>query len=122
MEAVSKKVQGLIMGQYHKVYNTTKKEMIHPHEIGGFLKLMEQCGPTNRITTSDALFLLLANSNGRGGGDSPPHSMIWRWAGDNIVVQGDYAEPTDPGFVPRVALDLYTDISPEVKEMLDSVF
>jgi hypothetical protein len=110
------------MGQYHKVYNTTKGEMIHPHEIGASLKLMEQCGPNDDCTTSDALFLLLANSNGRGGWDASTHPYIGRWAGDAIVVQGDYANPTDPGYVPEGVRTAYVDISPEVRDMLGKVF
>ncbi len=103
------------MGQYHKVYNLDKREMIHAHEIGNGLKLLEQCGPGSDPTTSDAVWLLLANSNGRGGGDARPHPMIGRWAGDRLVVQGDYAEPTDPAFTETEG---FTNISADVKAML----
>ena len=73
------------MGQYHKVYNLDRKEFIHPHKIDCGLKLVEQMGFRGSI--ADALFLLVANSNGRGGGDVNDHPMIGRWAGDRIVVQ-----------------------------------
>jgi len=108
------------MGQYHKLYNLTKKEMIHPREIGNGLKLTEQIG--HDYSTSSALFLLVANSNGRGGGDAPPHPMIGRWAGDRIVVQGDYAVETDPGFTDREPRVIFEDISKEVWDMLETVF
>jgi hypothetical protein len=72
------------MGQYHKAYNITKKEYIHPHRMDCGLKLMEQVG--FKQSPADALFLLVANSNGRGGGDAMPHALIGSWAGDQIVV------------------------------------
>lgn len=107
------------MGQYHKAYNLTKKEFIHAHGIGNGLKLMEQIGFEG--STADAVFLLLANSNGRGGGDAEPHSLIGQWAGDQIVVQGDYAKDTDPGFLSEEELEGYENISEQVKEMLAAV-
>jgi hypothetical protein len=105
------------MGQYHKTYNVTKKEFIHPHRIDNGLKLLEQVGFEK--STSTALFLLLANSNGRGGGDAPKHPLIGHWAGNNIVIQGDYVEPTDPGYISPEELENYTDISSSVMEMLN---
>ena len=105
------------MGQYHKVYNIDKREFIHAHDIDNGLKLLEQCGPSDQATTSDAVWLLLANSNGRGGGDAKKHPMIGRWAGDRLVVQGDYAEPGDLSFVADTRG--FTNISSEVKAMLD---
>lgn len=109
------------MGQYHKVYNLDKREFIHAHQIDNGLKLMEQCGPSDAPTTSDAVWLLLANSNGRGGGDAQPDPMIGRWAGDRLVVQGDYAEPHDTAYIPEDALEGYANISAEVKQMLNRV-
>jgi len=108
------------MGQYHKVYNVTKKELLHGHHLDNGLKLMEQVGWEK--STSSALFLLLANSNGRGGGDATPHPYIGRWAGDKIVVQGDYAKPGDPGYLSPRVISKYTDISVGVKGMLDANF
>jgi hypothetical protein len=104
------------MGQYHEIYNLDKKERINPNSIDNGLKLYEQVG---RIYTSaTALFALVANSNGRGGGDFPPHDVIGRWAGDRILVQGDYAKPTDQGYVPAGELESFTDISDKVASML----
>lgn len=107
------------MGQYHKLYNLDKKEYVHAHRIDNGLKLLEQVGFEK--STSTALFLLVTNSNGRGGGDADYHPMIGRWAGDRILVQGDYAMPSDPAYVPEEELDSFTDISPSVKDMLDAV-
>lgn len=110
------------MGQYHMVYNLDKRESIHAHEIDNGLKLMEQCGPGEQPTTSDAVWLLLANSNGRGGGDAPKHPMVGRWAGDRLVVQGDYAKATDAAYVPEEVREMYANISGEVNDMLRAAF
>lgn len=110
------------MGQYHKVYNTAKRECLDASTIHQGLKLLEQCGPGDYTTMADALWLLLANSNGRGGGDAPPHPLIGRWAGDPIVIQGDYAEESDPGYIPEAECETYTDITRDVDNMLTFVF
>lgn len=124
------------MGQYHKLVNLDKKEYVHGHRIDNGLKLMEQCGFEK--CTATALWLLLACSNGRGGGDAKAHPMVGRWAGDRIIVVGDYAEEDDvpglnakniyhgcelpsPDHPPEVE-HYFTDISLEVKEMLDLEF
>jgi hypothetical protein len=107
------------MGQYHEIYNLDKKERINPHAIDNGLKLYEQVGRIN--TSATALFALVANSNGRGGGDFPEHDVIGRWAGDRILVQGDYAKSTDQGFVPAGELEAFTDISDKVASMLAEI-
>jgi hypothetical protein len=104
------------MGQYHKVYNLDKQEFIHPHRINNGLKLYEQVGHIS--STSTALFALLANSNAQGGGDFPAHDLIGRWAGDRILIQGDYADPSDNAYTDPEQLDAFTDISSQVLEML----
>jgi hypothetical protein len=82
------------MGQYYYVVNTTKKQFLHPHKFGDGLKLLEfgpsQCG------TMCGLAILLANGNGRGGGDLHSNNpIIGSWAGDSIVIAGDYADEGD---------------------------
>jgi hypothetical protein len=85
-----------MMGQYHITVNLTKKEFLSPHKLGLGLKLLEQTWGQGSI--GDVLIALLACSNGRGGGDFPDCEGIGRWAGDQIVVVGDYAEFSDiPG-------------------------
>lgn len=106
------------MGQYHYVYNLDKKEKLHAHLLDNGLKLVEQIGFMK--STSTALFLLLANSNGRGGGDVEEHPFVGRWAGDRVVVQGDYANLGDKGYVDEEVYEQFTDVSREVKEMLDT--
>jgi hypothetical protein len=41
-----------------------------------------------------------------------------RWAGDKIVVQGDYAENGDPAFISPRQKNKYTDITELVAEAL----
>ena len=83
------------MGQYHLTVNLDKKEFLMPHKLGVGLKLREQLGSSD--STPDALFILLACSNGYGGGDffDTDNHMVGRWGGDKIAVVGDYAEPSD---------------------------
>lgn len=83
------------MGQYHLTVNLDRQEFLMPHTLGDGLKLIEQASnPNPGIMT--ALHILLAGSNGRGGGDFAASSrMVGRWAGDRIAVIGDYAEKPD---------------------------
>lgn len=112
------------MGQYHMVVNLDKREYISPHKLGCGLKLWEQLANGDIGGTGGALLVLLACSNGRGGGDfdtgenwnGPEREFprdnthggpmpeeypaiaartIGRWAGDRIAVVGDYAEDGD---------------------------
>jgi hypothetical protein len=101
------------MGQYHSIYNITKKQYFR---VGG-AKLWEQV----HAATSQALLMLLANSNGRGGGDFDHNSeLIGSWAGDKILVQGDYAEKGDKAFLSDKKLESFTDITDLVFSMLEA--
>jgi hypothetical protein len=70
------------------------------------------------------LAILLADGNGRGGGDlNSDNPIVGSWAGDNIVVAGDYADTGK--FVKEVEENLYSvstnegeDISVKVLEAL----
>jgi hypothetical protein len=107
------------MGQYHKLYNLDKRETVHPHKIDNGLKLYEQINHV--CSTSTALFALVANSNARGSGDFPKHPLIGSWAGDRILVQGDYAEPNDKAYTDPDTLESFTDISDQVADMLQTI-
>ena len=79
------------MGQYHVVANLDKKEFLHPHHFGDGLKLMEFGNSCEGTMTG--LAVLLAEQNGRGGGDlRSEHPVIGSWARDRIVIAGDYYE------------------------------
>ena len=74
------------MGQYYIIVNLTKGEYINPHDIRCSAKLRE-------MTMFGAYLLgLLTNDNGRGMGDYEEHPIWGRWAGDRIVVAGDYGD------------------------------
>lgn len=94
------------MGQYNVIVNLDKKEFLYPHRFGDGLKLLE-FGSSGRGTML-ALAVLLANSRNRGGGDLHTDDTTWygRWAGDSIVIAGDYAEARDAG-EPAEGMNLY---------------
>lgn len=107
------------MGQYRLVVNLDKKQYIHPHRLGDGAKLMELS------TTATALCVLLADANGQGGGDCRSnHKVIGSWAGDRVVVTGDYADeglygvPEDASLYDHAQED-FEDISAAVKAALD---
>lgn len=83
------------MGQYYKVVNLDKRQYLNPHKFGAGLKLMEFSGQGDSIM--QAVAILLASGNGRGGGDlhsedHDPEGIVGSWAGDRIVVAGDYMD------------------------------
>jgi hypothetical protein len=84
------------MGQYYKVINLDKCEVLVPHLFDDGAKLLEfGCSAYGTMT---ALAILLVNSNGRGGGDFDPQDggeYAGRWAGDRIIIAGDYAKRGD---------------------------
>lgn len=123
------------MGQYYTIVNVTRKEYYTPHGMGDGAKLKE----FGMGVTAQALCLLLANSNGRGGGDfyvmrdytktgkekratkkqladeKAIEAIAGRWIGDIVIVQGDYAEPGDPSFVSNELINAtYLDITKQV--------
>ena len=90
------------MGQYFKAVNLDKKEYVCPWCIGQVAKLWEwSANPHGSIFT-----LLLRKSTDGGGGDfygyhnghgegTPvvnPNGVVGRWAGDRVVLVGDYDE------------------------------
>ncbi len=116
------------MGQYYKAVNLDKKEFMHPHACGDGAKLMEFA--LSSMSMMSCLAILLADGNGRGGGDlfgvpckacggsslaneckscngdryEPLPKIVGSWAGDRIVIAGDYADSgkfIPPEYVPR---------------------
>jgi hypothetical protein len=80
------------MGQYYKVVNCTKKEFINAWTFNDGAKLMEF--GLSAFGMMSGLAILLTNGNGRGGGDieDPLIGIVGRWAGDRIVIAGDYGD------------------------------
>jgi len=88
------------MGQYHCIVNLDKHEFLNPWDMGEGAKLLEWGYGSGTMLT--ALAILLAVSNGRGGGDYHCNEQdktldewVGRWGGDRIAVVGDYAEDGD---------------------------
>ena len=110
------------MGQYYKIVNIKKKQYISPYIFGDGSKLMEFSMSANGVLAG--LAILLADGNGRGGGDlHSENDIVGSWSGDNIVVAGDYAD--DGKFVKDADKNLYhiasiegEDISIKVLEAL----
>jgi hypothetical protein len=103
------------MGQYYKLVNITKGEFIHPHSFSEGAKLLEF--GTGRYGSMMGLSILLASGNGRGGGDlTSDKQVVGSWAGDQIVIAGDYG---DTGlFVPEgVNLNLYDYASENYRDI-----
>lgn len=101
------------MGQYFKVVNLDKKEYLHPHKFGDGLKLLEfGCSSHSTLT---ALTLLLRKSNESGGGDIQiENDMIGSWAGDRIVIIGDY----DKSKLYEKCEKEFTDISDKIRDVM----
>jgi len=111
------------MGQYYAIYNKTKKEYYSTHSLNSGCKLLE----LGFSLPSTVLCILLANSNGRGGGDllanydysdnkkktatKDIEQIAGRWIGDVVVIQGDYARDGDKHYIQKDELNEYKDIS-----------
>jgi hypothetical protein len=111
------------MGQYYKIVNIKKKQYISPHTFGDGSKLMEFSMSANGVLAG--LAILLADGNGRGGGDlHSENDIVGSWAGDNIVVAGDYANAGK--FVKEPEQNLYEVASSEGEDIsikvLDALF
>lgn len=113
------------MGQYHKLVNLDKKEVVHPHSIGMGAKQYEHTGYEGSL--SDAMYLLMMTSPARGGGDWIETDVSGRWVGDRVVVVGDYTEDSDLPFIPNGKevyhiADSWEDISSHVREAFARIF
>lgn len=123
------------MGQYHITVNLDKREFLMPHDLGDGLKLMEFGNSAGGVMT--ALAILLAVSNGRGGGDlhfdekSPGYTpeiaaRIGSWGGDRIAIVGDYQEegdlpdPLDQDVYAQTDSKPWTNISADMRVLIES--
>lgn len=111
------------MGQYYKIVNIKKKQYITPHTFGDGAKLMEFSMSASGVLAG--LAILLADGNGRGGGDlHSENDIVGSWAGDNIVVAGDYAD--EGKFVKETDRNLYCLATNEGEDIsikvLDALF
>lgn len=80
------------MGQYYIIANIDRREFIEPHTFCDGAELLEFGDSAGG--TMCGLAILLADGNGRGGGDLMTESKVaGSWKGDRIVIAGDYADP-----------------------------
>lgn len=106
------------MGQYYKIVNLDKGQYLKPHKFNDGAKLLEF---GDGGLTMTALAVLLADGNNRGGGDlRSDNPVIGSWAGDRIVIAGDYADPEkflDPTQVKMLFERLQNDLKhPNIKQ------
>ena len=101
------------MGQYFHPVNLDKKEYLHPHKFDDGLKLLEfGCSADGTMT---ALAILLRRSSEGGGGDIHTQSdLIGSWAGDRIVIIGDY----DDSGLYQMLESKYKDISEGILKVM----
>lgn len=79
------------MGQAYVIANLDKGEFLYPFQFGDHSKLLDFGDSSGGAMTG--LAILLASGNGRGGGDlHSQNPIIGTWAGDRIVIAGDYAD------------------------------
>jgi hypothetical protein len=113
------------MGQYHKIANLDKMEIVEPYPLGLGAKQWEHIGEGGLDT---ALYVLLTASPARGGGDLEEiKGVTGRWVGDRVAVIGDYTEDSDIPNSPIPASEIYgsdkfEDISSEVATAIGKIF
>jgi len=106
------------MGQYFLIANLTKQEYLHPHKLGCGLKLWEICA--NRQI--GVLAYLLRKSDDLGGGDIEnfkDYPNAGRWAGDAIVVIGDYHHNGLYDFIEKWFKEITDEIAEEYNRFIE---
>jgi hypothetical protein len=79
------------MGQYMKLVNLTKKEVVNPHALHCGAKQVENIDVLGKV-----MYALCVYHESRGGGDlEEMENFVGRWHGDRIAIVGDYAEDDD---------------------------
>lgn len=86
------------MGQYYFITNVDRKEFLDPFKLGSGMKAWEQLA--NDMPSKALMVLVLSSPQKRGGGDLQDNPAIGRWAGDRIIMVGDYAEEGDHTTIP----------------------
>jgi hypothetical protein len=113
------------MGQYHKLINLDKQEVVEPYGLGLGAKQYEQTGC--EASLADAIYLLVMTSPNGGGGDWPLTDVSGRWAGDRVVVVGDYTSADalpegDRADTLYLESGTWDDITPKVREAFSEIF
>ena len=116
------------MGQYFKIVNTDKREVVNPWDLSGTAKFWEWIwNPHVRVFP----WLLRQSDEGGGGDIDTPalYQTLGRWAGDRITLIGDYdsrglwdTSATKDAHGAPLPYALYTDISIQLRrEFNDAV-
>lgn len=115
------------MGQYFKVVNTTKKEYINPHKMDDGVKFLEFF---SGIVPQALCYLLHSSDAASSEYNGEAWKNLGRWAGDTIVITGDYdlpgknipEEDKDPDDADQTLYEVATDSYKEIgAEILDEV-
>ena len=75
------------MGQYYILLNLDKREMVTPHDIDGSAKLWEWCA---NVQAGIIAFLIARSDEWSGGDPKERYEYHGHWAGDRVVLIGDY--------------------------------
>lgn len=89
----------MIMGQYYRLVNLTKKEFIDPQHLdehgGRADELLQRGSVISQVLT----LLVTSHPEKRGYGDlvmsGPLKEVLGRWVGDELIIIGDYAQDKD---------------------------
>lgn len=114
------------MGQYHRLVNIDKQEWVDPHGLGLGSKQYEHTGCDASL--ADAMYVLTMTSPAEGGGDFPFTQISGTWAGDRVLIVGDYTKAhAVPGFtgadaIYALAQAQYKDITPQVRDAFEKIF
>lgn len=113
------------MGQYHYLANLDTNEFV---QLGG-AKQYEQTFYNGDL--AHAMYLLTMTSPARGGGDWPGTEVSGRWAGDRVVIIGDYTEDSDLpdypnagkayGFILENGVDISTEVSVALRQVISGI-
>lgn len=119
------------MGQYHVLVNVDKREYVNPRSIGLGVKQWEHSSHPEFPTygsLADAMYILTMTSPARGGGDMPGSKVSGRWAGDRVMVVGDYTKDDDLSAeflgsdLYNQAQETYTEIGEEVRRAFTTIY
>lgn len=100
------------MGQYYMVVNLERREYLNPLRFGNGCKVREFGFSSYGVMS--ALAILLAKSSEIAGGGEFDSEITGAWAGNRIVIIGDYDES---GLYQRLNDD-YVDVSSEVLRVM----
>lgn len=98
------------MGQGYMLVNKKKREFVKPHGLGNGYKFLEFF----ESATASALTYLLVKGAEGAGGDPVAGPMCGHWAGDVVLVIGEY----DASGLYHVANEKFKDITPQVAKDL----